>query len=97
MSSVTDVILSISSLETQLPITKINGYLFDIHKSILKNVNEYSGGNKEMKSRIFIGAFNYFNIDDFLDIMEQQKWIEKESIDIFIKTESDICFTTIKL
>lgn len=49
-------------------------------------------GNKVFEPAVFYGAFNYFPINKFLDMLGKLNYEWAEMFQIFIEDENDYCF-----
>lgn len=98
MSSVTNIILCtlfIGEEEKQQRLHEINEWLGINHAPLKELQRECIGGEKYMETDIFIGAFNYIYVDEFITFLKALTW-EYET-DMFIKTAHADRFTHIKI
>lgn len=105
MSKVTSIILTTSLIENQeylalnLGNYRVNGLPFNV-KSIEDELlpQDWYGGSKRMGANIFIGAFNYLNIEELIEFLRTTiKWESPESVQLFVKEEGDLEFSVIQL
>jgi hypothetical protein len=100
MSSVTNVILLTMCGELRdeynpTPIlTNLNNWLAENHYGALDNgplvvVNHLGGGFKCITSDIAIGAFNYFDVEEFVQQVLSQDWQSPKCVQLMIKDEND--------
>lgn len=95
MSHVTGVILTISLLEEgeydgDFPaIDAVNAWLGLRAHGEIKRVDFFSGGKKAMQAAVFMGAFNYLNIKEFLSAVADAPWVNRDGLAIFVKDEHD--------
>lgn len=92
MSYVTDVILISQYLEHHT-IDILNKYLRDQYGTIFNEISEYGGGNKIMQCFIYAGAFNYLDLEAFLDVVKALPPEEKENMQLLTSEEHDEKFT----
>ncbi len=53
------------------------------------------GGTKYLECNIYVGAFNYFHLDDFLKHLNSIKWKAPEDLQLFVKDQHDYKFRII--
>lgn len=92
MSYVTDIILVSHFLEGQTT-DKINAYLTKQHNTILNEISDHGGGNKVMQCFIHAGAFNYLDLEAFLDFIKTLPWEERMVMQLLTSEEHEDKFT----
>lgn len=92
MSYVTDVILLSHYLDSWT-VDKIHGYLNDHHDTMLNEISEYGGGNKVMQCFIHAGAFNYLDLEAFLNFLKTLPYEVRQLIQLLTSEEHDDKFT----
>ena len=53
------------------------------------------GGNKNLESNVFIGAYNNFDLDRFVSFLREISWENPEDVQIVVKEEEDFVFKMI--
>jgi len=107
MSRVTNLILTFSVGEDEFKcIQAINNYRYrnlkmnlvsvDFNKDMEKGITWY-GGTKFMEARIYMGAFNYLEIDDFRNYLRTLDWENRDLVQLIIKEQDDDKFKIIEL
>lgn len=107
MSRVTNIILSFSTVEDEdARIKEVNAFQYrhlqldlvsaDYNKDMEKGTVWY-GGTKFLETRIYVGAFNYFDTQAFLAHVKQISWEEPEDVLLIIKEEWDTRFKLVSL
>lgn len=91
MSYVTDIILSVLPTESEA-IKTINEWIESTTKPPLVNVSEHAGGDKAMAPDLWIGSFNYFRMEEFVDVVAKAPWREKRAVQLWIQDENDDIF-----
>ena len=95
MSHVTDVILTMSLLEEvgrddKCPAVELlNAWLSERNKGELKRVDDFAGGRKAIQAAVFMGAFNYLDIPEFVAAVASAPWEDRDSLALFVKDEHD--------
>jgi hypothetical protein len=106
MSVVTNLILTFSSLENEdIVVEKVNSFHYrdrqldlvsaDYNKSF--DSGAWYGGDKFLEARVYIGAFNHFDIDRFIIHLKQIKWASPENVQIMVKGQDDEKFKILEL
>lgn len=99
MSSVTDVILTLSLMEERdeddaLPaVDRLNEYLLSRKIGKLERVDGSAGGRKVFQAVVLLGAFNHLNLEDLIRAIAVQEWVERDDVQLFVKGEHDDTFT----
>ena len=99
MSYVADVILTMSLLEETgrddrcMAVEAINVWLEEQGKGELKQVDDFAGGRKSIQAMVFMGAFNYLCIPEFVAAVGAAPWQDEERVQLFIKNEEENIFT----
>jgi hypothetical protein len=55
-------------------------------------VSHLAGGVKHMECRIYVSAFNHTNLTTILGAVDQAPWIDKETVQVFVKEQGDDLF-----
>ncbi len=102
MSNVTNVILHIGILENRdQKIEEVNRYFQkdDIYPLVSvvdeKLPRDWYGGSKRLECNLYLGAFNYLGLDEFLAHLRTIQWEEPESLQLIIKEQGDDKFRII--
>lgn len=103
MSYVTNVVLLFSLMEydtetagvRQYPIVQmLNKSAVDgMHSGALVRVSQYGAGIKVMEAVVYVGAFNFLDVDAFKRAVWALPWEEPESVQLLIKDQDDERFT----
>ena len=88
MSNVTNVILSDDSLRGDQLIDKIQDQLGVIRIDPLD-----VGGTKCLENNLYIGAFNYLIMEDFIrlvrDVYNNVETVDRDDVQLLVKTQDD--------
>lgn len=101
MSYVTNLILHMGMIEDEDERIKEVNAFFDEDDNPLVGLNEqplppgWYGGTKYLECNLYVGAFNYFQLDDFLKHLQTIKWRAPEDVQLFIKDQDDYKFRII--
>ena len=101
MSRVTDVILTTSLLEepgdtgTYPAVEELNVWLRARRLGELKEVSKAAAGTKVMQALVFMGAFNYLDLAEFVEAVKATPWRDSEGIAVFVKQEEEWRFTDV--
>ncbi len=69
MSVITNIILSVSVLDTHSVDTSISDWLKEQHRSPLLRVDDYWQDRKVLEIPVYIGAYNYLNIFSLYELI----------------------------
>lgn len=104
MSVVTNVVLLISIHESieddteygyRIPgLAYLNDWLLKANKGELRTVDQYGTNGKAMECHVALGAFNYLNVDEFIDAFRAAPWDEPENIQLLVQRQEDERFTS---
>ncbi|WP_027394089.1 hypothetical protein [Aquimarina latercula] len=104
MSEVTNLILTCSTGEKEkLILSKINQFKMDNKLFKIVSINDktlpdaWYGGTKYMECNIFIGAYNYLNLEKLIDNLKSIEWEDPEDVQLIIKQQNDDHFRIINL
>jgi hypothetical protein len=107
MSWVTSLMLHISLVEdVDALIEPINVFFRSYPHSVtgkmqsdtgLQQMSQLVPGGKMFGSNIFVGAYNYFPIDTFVEHLRSMPWAEPEHSQLFVMDEEDLSFRVIPL
>lgn len=102
MSVVTNLILHIGiSEDEEERIKDVNKFFED--KNGLVSLDDskiprgWYGGSKMLECNLYIGAFNYLDLDEFIKHCKNIKWEYPDEIQIIVKEQEDDLFRIIKL
>lgn len=94
MSHVTNILILAPLIEARSDaISNINNYLNNLNKGSLKTIDSCSGGTKAMEVSVYAGAFNYLDIEEFLEAFKEAPWREKDRIQLLICDQDDDKFS----
>jgi hypothetical protein len=107
MSIVTNLIINIPSIENERIIRRINQFI-DIHypdrrpfvdiddASVIKGtfIRPWYAGDKFFEANVYIGAFNHFDLDEFLEFIKSMV-TEKNVIQVLVRLQDDDIFESI--
>src|SRR3954469_16334874 len=62
----------------------------------LSKLDEQAGGQKMFTANLYLGAFNNFSVDDFIEAIRSLSWKEPESVQLFIERENDERFYAVE-
>ena len=107
MSRVTNLILTFSLLENELEcINKVNQFQYqklrmnlvsvDFNKNV-KRKEAWYGGTKFIEARIYIGAFNYLDLDEFMAHLKKIDWQKPEHVQVIVKEPGQEKFRMVEL
>ncbi|QKG56237.1 hypothetical protein GKZ68_06005 [Hymenobacter sp. BRD128] len=104
MSSVTNLMLSFSvSEEEQTIASQLNSYPNKERGFLLVSIDDdrlprgWYGGSKMMETRIYLGAYNYLDVDDFINYLRSIEWESPEEVQLFTKGQYEDKFTVYNL
>lgn len=100
MSFVTSIILIFSSLEDEkLRISEVNSFLVRGNSINLKSIEHFNnesfqwyGGSKSLLSNIYVGSYNYLDLEKFLIHISKVKWEEPQYVQLLIRTENEYTY-----
>lgn len=97
MSVVTSIILTTSLVEEDdlycPAVEELNEWMLANRYGEFKRVDEYAGGNKAMQAVVFMGAFNYLDMDKFAETFRKVRWEDRDSVKLFVQYEEETCFS----
>lgn len=104
MSKVTNLILTCSVSEKEdfieseiskfkIKDTPIN--ITSIHDKMLPS--SWYGGSKNMECNVFIGAYNYLDLNSFISHLKSIKWEDPEIVQLFVLEDHEDMFKKIDL
>lgn len=105
MSRVTNIVITTSLSEDVDYLTQqfnqytSNGLPFNMvcveNGSLPEN---WYGGSKSLEAHVFIGAFNYLDLDSLIDHLKMRiKWSDPLSAQLIVKEQDDLKFNLINL
>lgn len=111
MSYVTNVILSTGTLfdeEEEKILQEVNKFFVDkdnpaYSKNGFVNVEDASlprgwyGGDKMLEASLFIGAFNYLNLEGLIEHLQSIQWEYPEDVQLIIKEDGESRFEIINV
>lgn len=103
MSHVTNVILCIGGLDDDWYVqNEVNPWLAKqgvvrLFKPVSgwgdDDPTAYTAGSKVMEADVFLGAFNHFDLDEFIAMLRAIPWKEPKLTQCFIQDQHEECFT----
>ncbi len=97
MSVVTSIILTTSLSEEDglycPAVEELNEWMRANRYGEFKRVDGYAGGNKAVQAVVFMGAFNYLNMDKFAEVFRRVNWEDLDSVKLFVQYEEETCFS----
>lgn len=102
MSRVTNLILNIDILEDEETRIKEVNLFFDEQEqkglvSVDENNSGWYGGSKNLECHLYIGAFNYLDLDKFIEHCNRKVNFKEEHNQIIVMEQDDDEFRIIKL
>ena len=104
MSDVTNLIFALSVTDDNLgKMHEVNTYFVDKGTKPLVSVDDerlpraWYGGSKYLESGLYLGAFNHLDLDDFIKYVRTISWRFPQKVQIIVKEQEDMKFTTIDL
>ncbi|MFT3825135.1 MAG: hypothetical protein QM731_14525 [Chitinophagaceae bacterium] len=99
MSRVTNMIFSFSiSEDEEERIKEVNAYQYrglqmnlisaDFNKDT-ENRTVWYGGSKFLETPLYVGAFNYFDLEPFIEHFKTIKWEEPEYVQVIVKEQEE--------
>ena len=101
MSLVTNTILTFSILEYEKD--RINDVNKFFEESGFVSCDDESlpigwyGGTKMLETNVAIGAFNYLELEEFIEHLRNIKWEEPQNVQIIVKEQNDEKFRLLDL
>lgn len=100
MSHVTNIILTtmvdeedaVKELNGKLSVTAVCSSPRPVDLSRCPNT---CGGNKYLECDIYLAAYNYFKLDNFLGAVRSVAWEYPEDVQLFVKDQHDSHFTEV--
>ena len=107
MSWVTSLMLHISLVEDADALIKpINAFFGSYPHSVsgkmqsdggLQQMSQLVPGGKVFASNLFVGAYNYFPVDKFVEHLRSMPWEDPEHSQLFVMDEEDLSFRVITI
>lgn len=104
MSYVTNLLLHISMIENeQTRMQEVNTYFHQRETRPLISVSDESiprgwyGGDKYLECHLYLGAYNYLHLDEFIAHLKSIEWEEPEAVQVIVKEQSDDMFRIIQV
>jgi hypothetical protein len=103
MSVVTTVILTCGIMEDPetddvFPaIDFLNAYLTEQNKGTLTRLTDHFGGHKYPQINIFGGAFNYLDVEGFVEQLLKAPWHSIDDVTLLVNGEHDECAREVRL
>lgn len=102
MSTVTDVILTVSGLDDDdqredETLAVLLPELDKVHNETgyriyaPSRVSRHATGGAAMQAGVFVGAYNHFPEEEFIAAIERVPWTAPEAVRLFIQREHDEC------
>ncbi|TCC87331.1 hypothetical protein EZ428_21775 [Pedobacter frigiditerrae] len=96
MSNVTNLILSFSLSENEQEILEeLEKFSYNQNEFEIVSVNDdklpnaWYGGTKNLETNLFIGAYNHFESEKFIDFLRKISWKEMGEVQVIIKGQFD--------
>ncbi len=96
MSHVTSIMLSFSNAENDgdiefhpAPLIAVQTWLVRNRHLQLSQLNLYFGGEKAPEVNVWAGAFNYLDIEGFIQLVKDQAWIDPMNVQVFVCDQED--------
>ena len=104
MSTVTNIILCANGIgvesgkpdDDETVISAVNPWLVDRRFSPLKQLKDYHDayvGTKVLESSVFVAAYNYFPVEEFVQHLKSIDWAELDCLQCFVQLQEDDKFT----
>jgi len=104
MSNVTNLLLHIGMLENEKArIQEVNNYFLQRETRPLISVgdealpNGWYGGDKYLECHLYLGAFNYLHLNEFISHLKTITFEEPETVQLIVKEQSDDMFRIIRV
>jgi hypothetical protein len=106
MSVITNIILITASGEQPACTDQLNFLLgkiqgFDeieaIHWPLLRRVDDEASGRRTMECRVYLGAINALQEEEFLEAWRSVQWKFPESVQLLLKRHEERQFTSVAL
>ncbi len=105
MSVVTNIILSTPYGDKNEKITsnEVNAYFERQGKKGFVSIDStdlpkgWYGGSKYFEARIYLGAFNHLNFEEFMDHIKSLPWEDREDLQVIVKEQEDFRFKIISV
>lgn len=88
MSVVTNVILT-TEISDEDTIAQVNAGLDRMEKSHLLPVHTSWHRGKAVEINIYIGAYNHFNLEKFVEIVQAVTWDDPQCVRLFVNEQND--------
>ena len=59
----------------------------------LNQVDGFAGGKRAFEAEIWVGAYNYLDIQEFTQAVLDAKWLYPDAVQLLIKQEADDVFS----
>lgn len=96
MSLVTNVILCAEPGEEQVTLEMINEFLDKddcVGKRGFSHINDFAGGTKRLEADVYVGAFNYLQLEKLKEHIRSLPWEDIATVQLFVKEQDDESFT----
>ena len=104
MSEVTNLILTCSLGEKEeVVLSQINKFEVDDRSFKIVSINDkklpkgWYGGTKYMECNIFMGAYNYLNLNKFIRHLKSIEWEDSEDVQLIIREQHEDHFRIINI
>lgn len=95
MSCVTNILLL--TMPGEPGVQTAQGYLIALDQPQLVEVSRHTTGPKAFEGEVWIGAFNYFDLDRFCTGLRAVIWEFPECVQLLVKGDSDDVFEVIQV
>lgn len=91
MSRVTNIIVTCNISDRGA--RHLNEVISGICLPTLREVSRYAHGSKEVEADIWIAAYNYLDLDQFMSIVSICDWESPEDVRVFVQDQDDNHFS----
>ena len=95
MSHVTDVILTVGCGDSRVAecIAALDSFTrTEARGGTLHKVDQHAGGTKALQAEVYMGAFNYLPVGEFIALVKTLPWEYPEDIRLFMQEEQEYSF-----
>lgn len=104
MSEVTNLILTCSLGEKEeFVLSQINKFEINNKPFKMISINDkklpsaWYGGTKYMECCIFMGAYNYLNLNEFIDHLKSIEWEDPEDVQLIVRNQNEDRFKIVNI
>ncbi len=97
MSWVTNVILNLA-LEAQEQIDEVNEFFIEKEEEPLASIEPvWFGKGHSYETGLFVGAYNYFPLDQFVAHLAGMNWEDKDLVQLFVLDQEETRFREVTI